>query len=520
MGKVVDVQQTLPHSVEAEQGVIGSILQSSGSVIDECVQKITPEFFYVPAHRTIYQQLLDLWDSRAPIDLITFTQHLRDKRILDAVGGAGFVTGLFTFVPTAAAIDYYLDIVRDKYILREEIAAGTEFVRRAWQPDAEPLQLLDVIESRSASIRSLGRDGASEARSLIDYVEMDSKIIWLANLLGKRWLCRKGIALLIGATGVGKSSASIQAAILWALEREAFGIKPSKALKILYIQAENDDGDMHELVSGVCNHFESSNDERETIKRNVIAINERSLSGKQFLARLRCLVRKHKPDIVWIDPLQAHAGGDLKDSAVTTAFLRNGLNPILDEADCAAIISHHSTKTIYHDTSEWTQTDWNYFGAGGAEIANVPRAILGIEHTDAPGVFKWHAGKRWDRIGWADEDGNPTAERVYCWHKLGAIHWRDADDTDLLRMKSGERAAKGGKTQDDFFNLVPQTGTIRKDLLFARRRHAAISREAARDFYKLLIEDKRIFEWEIPRANARPEIHVCRKPQPEPELIK
>jgi hypothetical protein len=516
-----DIQRSPPHSVEAEMGVLGSMIMSPSTAIAECVAKIRPEFFYVPAHQTIYNALVDLWDRREAIDLITFTEFLRGKNVLDAIGGAAFVTNLFTFVPCAAAVGHYLDIVTAKYILRESIAAGTEFVRRAHEPgaDDEAMALLDEHDSRIASIRSLhGRNGADEGCSLIDYVEMDSAIIKAANLLGKRWLCRKGIALLIGATGVGKSSASIQAAVLWALEREAFGIKPAKRLKILFIQAENDDGDMHEMAKGVCDHFGFTKKKREIIRQSLTFVTERALSGQKFLALLRRLIRKHKPDIVWIDPLQAYAGGDLKEPSITTAFLRNGLNAILDETDCAAIVTHHSTKTIYHDTSQWTQTDWNYFGAGGAEIANVPRAILNIEHTDAAGVFKWHAGKRWDRIGWCDDKGNATAEHVYCWHKLGAIYWRDAAETDHLRIQSAKRKAKGGKTEDDLFNLVPPTGTIRKNSLFANAHRAEISRDNTRDFYQILIDDQRIFEWPIPRAKARPEIHVSRFPQPQPDL--
>jgi hypothetical protein len=517
------VEQLLPHSVEAEQGVLSSILQphNDGSkAITEAAAKLAAEYFYVPAYRTVFEAMLDLHDAGTPTDLVTVTQALRDQNLLDGIGGAAFVTGLVNFVPTAANVAYYIDIIRDKYLLREAVAAGTELVRRAHEEQGDPQAVWDEIESKRDFVQSRhDGNGAYEGVSLIDYVEMDSAIIKAANLLGNRWLCRKGIALLNGATGVGKSSASVQAAILWALEREAFGIKPSKRLKILYVQAENDDGDMHELVSGVCDHFGFSNEEREIIRRNIIVITERALSGDKFLARLRRLIRKHNPDVVWIDPLQAFAGGDLKDLAVTTAFLRNGLNPILDEGDCAAFVSHHSTKTIYHDTSHWTQTDWNYFGAGGAEIANVPRAIVNIEHTTAPGVFKWHAGKRWDRIGWADEEGNPTAEHVYCWHKLGAIYWRDAEETDLLRVKVEKRKAKGGKTEDDLFNLVPPIGSVRKDLLFARAHKAEISRDNTREFYKLLIDDKRVFEWELPRANARPEIHAARIPQPQPELI-
>jgi len=375
----------------------------------------------------------------------------------------------------------------------------------------------DEIESKRDSLRPLhGKNGAYEGVSLIDYAEMNPVVIEGANLLGKRWLCRKGIALLNGATGVGKSSASVQAMLLWPLEREAFGIKPARTLNLLYVQAENDDGDMYELVSGVCNHFQFNDEERDIIRSRIIVVNERSLSGDKFLTRLRRLIRKHKPDIVWIDPLQAFAGGDLKDPAVTTAFLRNGLNPILDETDCAAIVSHHSTKTIYHDTSEWTQTDWNYFGAGGAEIANVPRAILNIEHTTTPGVFKWHAGKRWDRIGWADEEGNPTAKHIYCWHKLGAIYWREPDDSDLLRIESAERQAKGGKSEEDLLKLVPIQSSIPQDELFGRAQKLGIGLNTARGMLKILIGDGKAFQWLVPRPRTRPEIQIARFPQPEP----
>src|ERR1044072_6942547 len=113
-GSAQDVHRTPPHSVDAEQGVLGSMLISPRETIAECVEKINEEYFYVPAHRTIYNVLVDLWNASHAIDLITFTQVLRDGHLLDSVGGAAFVTSLFTVVPTAANARCYLDIVRDK----------------------------------------------------------------------------------------------------------------------------------------------------------------------------------------------------------------------------------------------------------------------------------------------------------------------------------------------------------------------------------------------------------------------
>src|SRR6266403_1628652 len=150
-----DIHRTPPNSVEAEQGVLGSMLISPRDTIAECVEKINEEYFYVPAHQTIYTVLVELWNAGQAIDLITFTQVLRDRNLLESLGGASFVTGLFTFVPTAANVQYYLDIVRDKYILREIIAAATESVRRAYEEQDEVNNLLDEVEQR---IFAVGED--------------------------------------------------------------------------------------------------------------------------------------------------------------------------------------------------------------------------------------------------------------------------------------------------------------------------------------------------------------------------
>ena len=154
-GSAQDIHRTPPHSVDAEQGVLGSMLISPRETIAECVEKINEEYFYVPAHRTIYNILVDLWNAGQAIDLITFTQVLRDRHLLDSVGGAAFVTSLFTFVPTAANVGYYLEIVRDKYILREIISASTESVRRAYEEQDEVNNLLDEVEQR---IFAVGED--------------------------------------------------------------------------------------------------------------------------------------------------------------------------------------------------------------------------------------------------------------------------------------------------------------------------------------------------------------------------
>ncbi len=135
--------------------MLGSMLISPRETIAEVVEKINDAYFYIPAHQTIYGVLVDLWNAGAGIDLITFTQVLRDRNLLDSVGGAAFVTSLFTFVPTAANVGYYLEIVRDKYILREIISACTEGARRSYEEQDQVDNLLDEVEQK---IYAVGED--------------------------------------------------------------------------------------------------------------------------------------------------------------------------------------------------------------------------------------------------------------------------------------------------------------------------------------------------------------------------
>ncbi len=163
-----DIHRALPHSVEAEQGVLGSMLISPQEKIAEVVEKINENYFYIPAHQTIYSVLVDLWNKQQGIDLITFTQVLRDRNLLETIGGAAFVTSLFTFVPTAANVGYYLEIVRDKYILREIIAACTEGARRSYEEQEEVDSLLDEVEQK---IYAVGEDRfKGESRTMKEQV--------------------------------------------------------------------------------------------------------------------------------------------------------------------------------------------------------------------------------------------------------------------------------------------------------------------------------------------------------------
>ncbi len=128
------------------------MLISPTDVIGDCVERINEQYFYQPAHATIYTILVECWSAQRPADIITLTQILRDRKQLDEVGGPAFITHLFTFTPTAANASYYVEIVREKYVLRQIIASCTESAARAYEEQGEVNVLLDEVEQKILAI--------------------------------------------------------------------------------------------------------------------------------------------------------------------------------------------------------------------------------------------------------------------------------------------------------------------------------------------------------------------------------
>src|SRR3954470_8417149 len=142
------VDRLPPHSIEAEQGVLGCILLSPHECMGETIEKFKQgaEVFYDLRHRVIYEVLTEMYDKKEGIDLITFGQRLKDRQQLEAVGGLVYLSSLPDAVPSAANLSYYVEIVREKYILRRMIQACTDVVARVYDHEGEVDGLLDEVE--------------------------------------------------------------------------------------------------------------------------------------------------------------------------------------------------------------------------------------------------------------------------------------------------------------------------------------------------------------------------------------
>jgi len=142
------VDRLPPHSPEAEQGVLGCALLSPNECMGECIEKFkgSTEVFYDLRHQTIFSTLVEMFDTREAIDIITVQQRLKNKQLLEEVGGIAYLAALPDTVPSAANLSYYLDIVQEKYLLRRMIQTCTEVVGRVYDYEGEIDALMDEVE--------------------------------------------------------------------------------------------------------------------------------------------------------------------------------------------------------------------------------------------------------------------------------------------------------------------------------------------------------------------------------------
>ncbi len=142
------VDRLPPHSLEAEQGVLGSVLLSPNECMGECIEKFKSgdEVFYDLRHQTIFKTLAEMYDLREAIDVITLQQRLKDKQLLEQVGGVAYLSGLPDAVPSAANLAYYLEIVQEKFLLRRMIQVCTQVVGRVYEHEGEVDALMDEVE--------------------------------------------------------------------------------------------------------------------------------------------------------------------------------------------------------------------------------------------------------------------------------------------------------------------------------------------------------------------------------------
>jgi len=485
------------------------------------------------------------WDLLAEADVLTFDQENQGIALIATLGSSnGALAGVVNRLSCAIYLWPQRDVTNQKgKIPSQEWLAGVRAslarpARVCWIPNLEPqkdfdfndwrrrmalspedvaaiMRSAEVINPQAQDSSQNGAQGPPEetaefrklrGASILDYAErqIDSS----KNLLGNRWLSRLCGGFIVAPSGHGKSSLSVQAAICWSCGRVAFAIKPAGALRILIVQAEDDEGDMIEMAQ-MCERLKLTASEQDLVRRNTHIEWVNDVTGAKFFQVLDNFLTQFPADLLIINPYTAYQGGDIRDDQLNNEFLRMRLAKLLNTHNCGALPIHHSPKTNFQKAENFTWFDWMYSMAGGASLTNWARCILVIAPTDTPGTYRFIAAKRFEKIGWRERE---------CWfaHSVEGekILWVPASEDQIALGRKGRNAS-----YESLLAVIPVIDPIGiAKLITEAKQKLGIGENKTRQFLKVLLEDKKVYEHLFPRPRTGPEVRYARAKQTEATL--
>ena len=212
----------LPSSKDAEKGLISSLLHAPAKTLDLCKARgITKDWFLDEDLSTLYSTILEMTQEKLPIDLISLTQYIKDRKVAlnDPVPDA-LLTSLFTFIPVGDNAPYYATIIQEQYARRLVIAEGTQIVKKVWEECSTLQETFDAVsgafeEAKRVCVVEEERDvDAEEMMRFIDEMEEACKNKGSKNLmpfglpsidLDTGGAQRGELIVVHGATSTGKS---------------------------------------------------------------------------------------------------------------------------------------------------------------------------------------------------------------------------------------------------------------------------------------------------------------------------
>lgn len=173
----------LPNNIEAEQAVLGSMFLSKTALQKAC-DNLNEDIFYLKKNGMIFKSIKELVDKNIPIDITTVTDELKNKNIINEVGGVEYLTEILDCVPSAANFDYYSKIIEDKAILRNLIEVSTSITTLGYEEDNEINETVEEAERRILNISKNRK--TSEFKSIQDVMKSTQEnLIKLSEMKGE-----------------------------------------------------------------------------------------------------------------------------------------------------------------------------------------------------------------------------------------------------------------------------------------------------------------------------------------------
>ena len=217
--------RTPPHNLDAERALLGAIMLKPESMHDVSVT-VYPESFYADKHREIFRAMLDIFTKGNPIDLLSVTNKLKERNLLDRTGGASYLTELVETVPAAGNAHYYAELVQHKSVLRGLIGAADDIAEIGFSDPEDVDQALDqaekkiyqVTQSPTAQKFTPIRSSLTEAWERLDHLHKSDGVLrgiqtgftQLDNLLAG--LQKSDLIILAARPSMGKTAFALDIA--------------------------------------------------------------------------------------------------------------------------------------------------------------------------------------------------------------------------------------------------------------------------------------------------------------------
>ena len=323
--------KTPPHSKEAEDAVIGSILLDP-SVVTDVMEILSSDDFYFPKNRIVFEAIEKLFDEGEPIDVISLTEKLREEGKLEEVGGELEVARYADVVPTSAHVEYYAKVVKDKSILRKLIEAASKIVEMAEGEGGDVDEILDeaerkifeIAESKTTKtyshIKEIMHSVFEELEAIQERAEdLDMSTALVTGIptgfseLDKftTGFHKSDLVIVAARPSVGKTAFALSLmrnmAVKYSVPVGIFSLEMSAeqlAQRLLAMEARVD---LHKLRTGM---FTSEEWDRLTVatekiyKAPIIVDDEPSLDPRTLRAKARRMKKEFGVEVIFVDYLQ------------------------------------------------------------------------------------------------------------------------------------------------------------------------------------------------------------------------
>lgn len=339
-----------PHSIDAEESVLGAVLLSSDAA-NVALETLHSEDFYKPSHQQIFEIVRQLFDSNEPIDAVTVSEGLRRDGSLDRMGGIDFLTNLIDSVPSTSNVEYYAGIVEEHSLRRRLMKVGGDIGAIASQM-AEPIA--EVIDKAEQSVFAVAERQVGDGLQAID--DLLGPAIEKAEELQRSGSAVTGIStgfrdldkklaglhptnLIIVASrpGMGKSALALNMAQNVALNGNCvaiFSLEMSREEIVTRMLCAKGRIDSQKLRTGALNEGDFtklSNAAGALYKQNIFVDDSPGLTVTEIRAKCRRLRRKPGLDLVVVDYLQLMNGSGQENRQQEIAMISRSLKSLARE---------------------------------------------------------------------------------------------------------------------------------------------------------------------------------------------